>query len=235
METRQFETPVPIGPQVMQIVGYDAQGNQTVVDMVINIGQGAPAPELNRLENALPVLAGGQSLGTSGGAPEVMEIIANEANSTVVARSDSWSFTVDVADTEGEVQAVPSGASITLVQSSVAVISGEGFQSGTRVDVWLFSEPTLLGSVTVADEGTVLGEFFLDPRFAGVGSHTLQLQGVGVDGFIKAANLGVSVVERAVVTSSGASVLLWSVVGVSALLLVALFVGVALRARRRRA
>jgi len=63
----------------------------------------------------------------------------------------------------------------------------------------------------------------------------LQLQGVGVDGFIKAANLGVSVVERAVVTSSGASVLLWSVVGVSALLLVALFVGVALRARRRRA
>jgi len=30
-------------------------------------------------------------------------------------------------------------------------------------------------------------------------------------------------------------VLLWSVVGVSALLLVALFVGVALRARRRRA
>lgn len=235
MASRQFETPVPIGPQVMQIVGYDARGNQTVVDMVINVGQGAPAPELNRLENALPVLAGGQSLGTSGGEPEVMEILANEANSTVVARSDSWSFTVDVADTGGDVQAVPAGATIILVQSSVAVISGEGFQSGTRVDVWLFSDPTLLGSVTVSGSGTVSGEFFLDPRFAVVGSHTLQLQGVGVDGFIKAANMGVSVVEPVVMTSSGASVLLWSVAGVSGLVLAAVLVFVVSGARRRRA
>ena len=43
--TRQSETPIPIGRQVMQVTGFDEDGNQTVVDMVVNIGQGAPAPQ----------------------------------------------------------------------------------------------------------------------------------------------------------------------------------------------
>jgi hypothetical protein len=36
-------------------------------------------------------------------------------------------------------------------------------------------------------------EFFVDARLIAPGEHTLQIQGVGTDGFIKAANLGVLV------------------------------------------
>ena len=53
---RQSETPIPIGRQVMQVTGFDEDGNQTVVDMVVNIGQGAPAPQPHRTVNELPDL-----------------------------------------------------------------------------------------------------------------------------------------------------------------------------------
>jgi|GEM_PF-2050895 len=233
MTSDRSETPIPIGPQVMQVVGYDEEGNQTVVDMVINIGQGAPSPEPNRIANALPDLDLGEAVATSGGAPEFLQIEAVEDQGQVVARSGDWSFTVSVAEGGGSVESVPTGASITVVQSTVAEVSGEGFQAGTRVDVWLFSDPTLLGSVTVSDQGVVTGEFFLDSRFATPGSHTLQLQGVGVDGMIKAANLGVDVVEPVVATSDGASLLLWIVVGAVGLL-VMVTVSVVFAASRRR-
>ncbi len=44
-------------------------------------------------------------------------------------------------------------------------------------------------------------------RFAILGEHTLQLQGVAEDGFVKAANLGVVVQESVVLASDSARTL----------------------------
>jgi len=91
---------------------------------------------------------------------------------------------------------------------------------GTRVDIWLFSTPTLAGSLEVNDEGEFSSEFVVD---VASGNHTLQIQGVGADGFIRAANLGVTVSEptAAAMTSaeaptSGGMAWLWWVIGVMA-------------------
>ena len=66
-------------------------------------------------------------------------------------------------------------------------------------DVWLFSDPTLVGTVDIAEDGTFTASFAVDSNVVPTGEHTLQIQGVGDDGFVRAANLGV-VVEDPVST-----------------------------------
>jgi hypothetical protein len=81
---------------------------------------------------------------------------------------------------------------------------------GTRADVWLFSDPVLLGSVQIDDSGAFNGEVNIDGTVVTVGEHTLQLQGVGADGFVRSANLGVTVEDLAVeVTTEEAAGFLW--------------------------
>ena len=63
--------------------------------------------------------------------------------------------------------------------------------------MWLVSDPTLLGTVDIAADGTFSANFAVDSNFVPTGNHTLQLQGVGADGFVRAANLGVVVNDTA--------------------------------------
>jgi hypothetical protein len=124
------------------------------------------------------------------------------------------------------------GATMVWAPSQTTTVTGGGFQPDTRVDIWLFSEPLLLGSVTVSGDGTFSGEFSIDPGFVPPGEHTLQLQGVGPDGFIKAANLGVLVQESQTSDSpSPISLIVWTLV---ALATIAVIVLVALLIRNRR-
>jgi len=226
------EAPLPIGPQVMQMTGYDAQGNQIVVDTTVNVAQGSPAPELNRSVNALPRLGEGESLATSGGAPETVRIEVRQDAREVATIAGEWHITLTVPEASGRISEVGSRATIILTQSQSAAVSGEGFQPDTRVDLWLFSDPTLFGSVTVGADGTFTGEFYVDARFVLVGEHTLQVQGVGRDGFVKAANLGVAVETPVSLSVNRASSLLWWVL--AALGVVALLVTIAAIVRRRR-
>lgn len=226
------EAPLPIGPQVMQMTGYDAQGNQIVVDTTVNVAQGSPAPELNRSVNALPRLGEGESLATSGGVPETVRIEVRQDACEVATIAGEWQITLTVPEASGRVSEVGSRATITLIQSQSAAVSGEGFQPDTRADLWLFSDPTLFGSVTVGADGAFTGEFYVDARFVLVGEHTLQVQGVGRDGLVKAANLGVAVETPVSLSVNRASWLLWW--ALAALGVVALLVTIAAIVRRRR-
>ena len=96
----------------------------------------------------------------------------------------------------------------------------------------MFSDPTLMATVVVSDDGSFSTEFLVDPQFLPAGEHTLQIQGVGEDGFIKAANLGVLVQEPVVLTSDSASGLLWWVIG--AFLVALLLLVIVVVARRKR-
>ena len=85
------------------------------------------------------------------------------------------------------------------------------------------------------DEGEFSSEFVVD---VATGNHTLQIQGVGADGFIRAANLGVTVVEPtteamngAEQTTSSGMTWLWWVIG-AFLLAVVLIVVLLARSRR---
>jgi hypothetical protein len=229
-----LEMPVPIGRQVLQVVGYDERGNQTVVEMTINISQGVPAPEPNRQAGALPALLAGQSLATSGGIPEEVLVRAVPDARNVSIEGPGWAMTVNVDRPDAVAENSGGAPLLRLEQSSVGTAGGSGFLPGTLATVWLFSDPTLMTTVTVDDAGSFSADFLVDGRLILPGEHTLQIQGVGADGFIKAANLGVVVEEPVQLTSESASGL---VVWVVALLLVAILVGVlffiAIKRRRR--
>jgi hypothetical protein len=115
----------------------------------------------------------------------------------------------------GGVSSGEGGAEVTFVRDQGAAVSGEGFMPGTRADVWLFSDPTLLGTVDIDANGEFNGVVNIDGNVVTVGEHTLQLQGVGADGFVRAANLGVSVMDEAPALteeSSGSLFWLWMLV-----------------------
>jgi hypothetical protein len=81
---------------------------------------------------------------------------------------------------------------------------------GTRADVFLFSDPTLLGTVEIDGNGEFNGTVNIDGNVVTVGEHTLQLQGVGEDGYVRSANLGVTVADEApVLTEETSGSFLW--------------------------
>jgi len=220
------ERPIPIGKQVLQVVSLDEDGQQSVVEMTVNIAQSAPAPEPDRTVGQRPELSPGQFLATNAGEPEVVTVIPVPENRQARVEGEGWQMAVDIPSTDGAV--TPSnegGALLQLVRDEAAVVSGSGFMPGTRADVWLFSEPTLLGTVDIDENGQFTGEVNIDANVVAVGEHTLQLQGVGEDGYVRAANLGVVVNDTVAEVTTEEAVggflwWLWLVVALVAVLLV---------------
>ena len=232
--TRPGDAPLPIGKNVLQLVSVDNDGNQVVVEMAVNIAQGAPAPEQNRIDGVIPNMTPGQSVATSGGEPVPVRITPVAEQKLAVVEGDGWSMAVNVAAEDGGVEPSEGGALLKLVRNESALVSGSGFMPGTRADVWLFSDPTLLGTVTIDENGEFTGEVNIDPNMIPVGEHTLQLQGVGEDGYIKAANMGVLVddpVEAAPTAVEQGLGLIWWII--AAIVLLALIV-VLIASRRRQ-
>lgn len=228
------QAPLPIGKRLLQLVSVDEDGNRVVVEMAVNIAQGAPAPEQNRIDGVIPTMAPGQSVATSGGEPVPVRITPVAEQKLAVVEGDGWTMAVNVSAEDGGVEPSEGGALLKLVRDESAVISGSGFMPGTRADVWLFSDPTLLGTVTIDENGEFTGEVNIDPNMIPVGEHTLQLQGVGEDGYVKAANLGVLVDDavEAVPTAveQGLGFIWWII---AALVLLAVIV-VLIASRRRK-
>ena len=201
----------------------------------VNIDQVASVSEFNRSEGVIPAMALGQSIATSGGEPVPVTVTPVSDQKLAVVEGDGWTMAINVASETGGVEPSEGGALLKLVRNDTTLVSGSGFMPGTRADVWLFSDPTLLGTVTVDENGEFTGEVNIDANMVPVGEHTLQLQGVGEDGYVKAANMGVLVddpIEAMPTAVESAGWLLWWVAG--AFLLLLLVVMFVIVARRRR-
>jgi len=202
--------------------------------MTINVSQGPVAPEPNKQVGALPDLSVGSSLATSAGLPTPVTVVPLPEEKRVSVGDGSWNLLIDVDPENGVVGGTSDAPVIQVTQDSVGSASGDGFLPGTTASVWMFSDPTLLGTVTVGEDGSFTTEFVVDSQFLPVGTHTLQVQGVGEDGFIKAANLGVDVREPVELTAGSATGLLWWVAFGLVALLVLVVVFFAVRRRSRR-
>jgi hypothetical protein len=236
--TRPTDPPLPIGRNVLQIASLNDAGERVVVEMAINIAQPVPSPQLLREDGAIPGLTPGQSLATQAGVPiDVSLTVDSDAGDTLV-EGDGWTFSVNLGGDNNVSETPDGGALLTMVRGGEATISGNGFMPLSRADIWLFSDPTLLGSVEIDENGEFNGVVSIDGRVIPVGDHTLQLQGVGVDGFILAANLGVVVTDaddQAAAATSEASVsMLWWVIAVLVLIAILAVVWWRIGARRRQ-
>jgi len=207
LDTPGSQRPLPIGVFSLQFVGQDEDNNEIVVDVPIEVKQPDPAPEVNRLSGDRPALSLKELVAFNGGAPE--NVLSEASNDRVSITGADWNMAVGDGD--------PGAEGLNFTPGVANTVGGEGFMPGTRVDIWLFSTPTLAGSLEVNEEGTFSSEFVVD---VASGNHTLQIQGVGADGFIRAANLGVSVSEptaqasnNAEASPSGGAPWLWWLIG----------------------
>ncbi|MEQ9086404.1 MAG: InlB B-repeat-containing protein [Pontimonas sp.] len=229
--TSAREMPLPIGQRSIQMVGIDEDGNETVLDIPITVAQPLPSPAVNRLSGERPALEPGQLLVLTAGTPEIVEV--DLVDNGVNVSGDGWNIAVAGAPTETTTE------SLALKRDEPVAFSGAGFMPGTRADVWLFSDPTLLGTVDIADDGTFTADFAVDSNFVPTGDHTLQVQGVGTDGYVRAASLGVMVADAGIGSSgtSEADGFIWlpiTLIGASlGGLLILVAVGVAVRRRTR--
>ena len=239
--TRPTDPPLPVGRNVMQIASLNNAGERVIVEMAINIAQPSPQPGILRSTGAIPSMAPGESFATRAGEPIDVSLSVDEALGTTVFQGDGWVFSVDVSGGTNQVSETPEGgALISVVRGGSASVSGNGFMPLTRADIWLFSDPTLLGTVDIDENGGFSGSVTVDGQAIPVGDHTLQIQGVGEDGFIIAANLGVVVSDEdttaaATGTSQASATLLWWVIAVFGLVVIAGVVGWRVSTRRRLA
>lgn len=233
-QTGLQDAPLPIGRQVLQMVMVDERGRQTVVELAVNIVQPAPAPEINRENGQTPRLSPGQSLATNAGVPEVVNLTLIPSEKQAIIDGDGWSMGVAPDSVGSSVVETDDGSVLLeLVRDETATVSGFGFMPGTRADVWLFSDPTLLGTVEIDENGAFNGTVSIEGQVIAVGEHTLQLQGVGEDGYVRAANLGVLVndAKSPASTDEAAGGLLWWLLALFAILTAAFLMYA--RARRR--
>ncbi len=150
-----------------------------------------PAP-IADTSGELPSMQPGESLITDNGNPVPVEVFFDETN-TLVMRSQDFELNL-TGDCAGGCTVVSDDTgreTIELQQDGNALVNGFGFMPGTLVHIWMFSEPTYLGALTVADDGTFQGSVYLEG--IAPGTHTLQVNGTSFDGNDRSANLGVIV------------------------------------------
>jgi hypothetical protein len=227
--------PIAIGSQVVQLTGEDTTGSQTIINLNVNVAQPEPSPELFRGLSSTPAPGFGNFEASNAGLSEPATLTAISDLKQALVEGDGWSLSLQLDGTASGLSESPEGLFMTLVKGETASFGGSGFMPGTIASVWLFSDPTKLGEVVISEDGSFSGTTgALDENIA-TGDHTIQIQGVGQDGFIRSANLGVAV-EAAPFITAPASTWGWALSGLVAIGFVGgIFLWVFLAGRRKAA
>lgn len=150
-----------------------------------------PTP-VTRPDGTPPQLAPGDVTVTEANDAVVVERVVDQDDTLVLRTADFELRLSAVCQGDCGIAVDPAGRQIIeLEQSGAARVAGSGFQPGSRVDVWLFSDPRYLGSVTVTADGRF--DATMNLGIVDVGEHTLQVNGLSVDDVARTANIGIVV------------------------------------------
>ena len=113
-------------------------------------------------------------------------------NNQMVVTAGSLSATLSGLDKTGKRAALDSNGNIHLDAGDVIKISVGGFKPQSKVEVWLFSTPTQLGTAVVGADGTVSGAYRL-PVGTKSGSHRVVVTAKLANGKPTTFTLGILV------------------------------------------
>ena len=114
------------------------------------------------------------------------------SGSAVMVKTDTTSLALDF----GGSSPTPRASSSTgIVQGDSFSFTGNGFTAGSPVVTWIQSDPIKLSETLSADSGRVKDKIVL-PEEILPGEHTIQVNGLDVNGQIVSIIYGVSVHER---------------------------------------
>jgi predicted RNA-binding protein with TRAM domain len=128
------------------------------------------------------------------GESEVQTIVRTTDVDATIEIGDSISVTVTATDSGGNAVATSPTGSVVFVRGATVSAQGSGFKPGSPVEVWLNSDPVLLGSGFANSNGELAQTFDLSVDVP-LGDHTLVLHGISPEDDVVTMALGVSVVE----------------------------------------
>lgn len=161
--------------------------SDSLPDREVDPGTGVPTGPIVDSSGAFPELSNGTSLVTVNGSGVPVEVTSPTPSALLVSGPD-FSFSIAVPSPG---RPSPMGTIITRI-GDLLQVSGTGFQPGSMIDVWLFSTPVFVGTVTVSPDGTFSGSLTI-PKSVVPGDHTLQANGRSVGGEWRSVNLGLHV------------------------------------------
>ena len=126
---------------------------------------------------------------------EVVEVELTRVDNQVVVTSGGLSAAVGVLNPDGSVAPLDDKGNVRVKPGQLFSTELGGFVAGTKVEVWMYSTPHLLGSMITDANGKVRATFEL-PAGLESGDHRLAFVGTGPDG--KESTIVIGVVAGAV-------------------------------------
>lgn len=111
----------------------------------------------------------------------IQPTITNTPIDTKIDLGNNSSIVLFAQDSSGETRPLNQNAVIEVDKDSAARVEVSGFAANSPVEVWLFSDPVLLGSGFTNSTGDFGGAFELSESIP-IGRHSLQINGLNLDG-----------------------------------------------------
>ena len=227
-----FVTPETTLPQGQASVATVPKGATTTIPT--GLAQQPVAPLTTSTTIAAPFLAAPTaSLGEAGATVDGKAVASQliRENNALVFSGAGVTATVYAVSQDGSRVDLTNSGDLRLQLSQSIVVEGSGFVPGESVEVWMFSTPTKIGSVTVDPTGNIRGSFAL-PQTLDSGNHRFVLNGSNKNGQNVTIGIGVAVGEIGT-TSTVARVLI--AVPVALAIIVAFVLPSTLRRRKKLA
>lgn len=173
-----------------------------------------------------PEVQGGEGTVLVDGKETAVEVSRQNNKFTIKAGSISASLTGLTSD--GQVAPLDEDGAVRLSDEDLFVVTTEGFEANSNVEVWMYSTPRKMGSIKVDDSGSA-NERFSVPNDIEEGMHRVILRGQDSQGKDVEVAFGMYVGFESG-TSTAAKILI--AVPIALAILLALLIPTALRRRR---
>ncbi|MEY4657151.1 MAG: hypothetical protein RL073_1378, partial [Actinomycetota bacterium] len=193
---RRFTSiPVNAGPQIVPVI--EPVIVPTTSTIVTTPSTSLPVVTIPRtpvvtLPASKPIeVAPGESAATVGGESNAPELTITADNT---ARIELGGVVIEIAPQDAARISDGLGTAVRAVRGRYVEVRGNGFAPVSQVEVWIYSDPTLLGSATTDTNGEFVNTFDI-PKEIELGNHTLTLNGVDSQGVALTASVGIIVIE----------------------------------------
>ena len=152
----------------------------------------APRPTPATVPSGNPVgVTPGAAEATVGGGSVDPKITISSENT---ARIEIGNLVIEIAPQDAALISDGLNTAVRAIRGRYVEVRGNGFASNSQVDVWIYSDPTLLGSATTDANGEFVKTFDI-PATIELGNHTLTLNGFDTEGAALTASVGIVVIE----------------------------------------
>ena len=108
----------------------------------------------------------------------------------LVATGDGFTLKLAGVDDRGQSLGLNNDAALILRRDNSALVEGTGFAPNNDVQVYIFSQPRLLGTISTNSTGSFSGLVPV-PADLAIGPHTMQINAFNTDGTVRSLSLGV--------------------------------------------